>query len=154
MNECDYPISIFRAKDIGSSIIARPYIVVNGEKVYGDQITVNYDELVAQEAVDGPHSEIVVSEKYDEEGRIQFCASFVCKEGEDVQYGVLTCRDELADGELLTLDSEKAVNTEADYMYSIFRVNDIGNGATVRTYMVVDGEVIYGEQVQVNYADL
>ena len=154
VNECDYPISIFRVKDIGSSIIARPYIVVNGEKVYGDQITVNYDELVAQEAVDGPHSEIVVSEKYDEEGRIQFCASFVCKEGEDVQYGVLTCRDELADGELLTLDSEKAVNNEADYMYTIFRLKDIGNGTTVRTYMVVDGEVIYGEQVQVNYADL
>ncbi|MBR1393091.1 MAG: hypothetical protein IJ561_04580, partial [Ruminococcus sp.] len=112
----------------------------------------------AEEIAEGPHSEIIIIKKFDEEGRIQFCTNFVYKGDEPVQYGILTTRKPEFINKSLTLDIEGLTNTLADSVFYRFRMRDLGDGCVARTYMIIgEGEnqqVLYGDQVVVYYAEL
>ena len=151
----NYIVSTFRAKDRGYGVAVRPYKIIDGEYIYGDQVTVKYTDETAYEIANAPYSEIAKADKYDKEGRIGFVAHYVYTGKEKVQYGVLVYREEDQNNIDLTLDTENATNIKNNYIISIFRAKDKGYGVVARTYMIIgegdDAEIVYGTQERYEY---
>lgn len=148
-----YSINIFRAKDNGYGVTVRPYIKVGNEVIYGKQLTINYNDLIAAEAVSEPYSSITVDQKFDDNGQIQFVSHFVYKGTQDAKYGVLAYRKDTAIAEPITKDTVGVENAKFDYSDVIFRAKDNGNGVILRPYIIVDGEYLYGKQIKVFHKD-
>ncbi|MBP5379019.1 MAG: hypothetical protein J6Y64_05720, partial [Ruminococcus sp.] len=146
----------FRAKDIGNGVYVKPYIIVDGTVVYGEQIYVNYAELKEDEAIEASHCEIITVAKEDNEGRLGFTANYSYKGSKDVKYGVLVYRGTEEIGKMTieaAAENEEIADQPFTFKTVAFRAKDIGNGLYVRTYMIIDGKVIYGAQKAYNYSD-
>lgn len=129
----------------------RPYIIVDGTVSYGDQVYVEYDKLKEQEAIQAAHSEIISNSKADNEGRIRFSANFAYTGEQDATYGILIYRSD-AEGVEVTVDNAE-INQVSGFETASFTAKDTGNGVTLRTYILIDGEYIYGAQRTYQYAD-
>lgn len=129
----------------------RPYIIVDGTVSYGEQVYVEYDKLKEQEAIQAAHSEIISNSKADNEGRIRFSANFAYTGEQDATYGILICRS-VAEGVEVTVDNAE-INQVSGFETASFTAKDRGNGVTLRTYILIDGEYIYGAQRTYQYAD-
>ena len=147
----DFQTAAFRAKDLGSGVSVRPYIIVGGTVSYGDQVYVEYDKLKEQEAIQAAHSEIISNSKADNEGRIRFSANFTYTGEQDATYGILIYRSD-ATGVELTVDNAEN-NQVCGFETTSFTAKDNGNGVTLRTYILIDGEYIYGAQRTYLYTD-
>ena len=154
----NYIVSTFRAKDRGYGVAVRPYKIIDGEYIYGDQVTVKYTDETAYEIANAPYSEIAKADKYDKEGRIGFVAHYVYTGKEKVQYGVLVYREEDQNNIELTLDTENATSIKNNYIISTFRAKDKGYGIVTRSYMIIgegdDAEIVYGTQERYEYNTL
>ncbi len=142
------------AKDIGYGVTVRTYRYDNGQIHYGEQITVHYDELIAEEQRVGPQSNVIVCVKADNERRIHYTVNFTNKTNNEKQFGVLLYRESDAKDVVLTVDTEGVVNTSKTDNVASFRAKDIGYGVAVRTYMIVDDNIIYGDQVYTKYDEI
>ena len=147
----NFNTATFRTLDLGNGVTVRPYMIIDGECVYGDQVYVNYNELKAKEAIEKAHSEITSHTKQDNNGRIRFSANFSYNGDEDVTYGVLIHQRD-TEGKELTFDTAD-FNKISEWSAVTFASKDIGNGITIRTYMCIGGEYIYGDQITYYYSD-
>ncbi|MCR4794285.1 MAG: hypothetical protein K5898_03775, partial [Ruminococcus sp.] len=153
--EADSPLSsaytTFRTKDQGAGITVRPYMIVNGVRMLGEQYTVKYADLQAEEA-NAATSVIESAKTYDAQGRVTFTVRNTYNGTQEASYGVLIKRG-LAAGTELT-----AANAEADSplssAYTTFRTKDQGAGITVRPYIVINGVTKLGEQYTVKHSEL
>lgn len=143
--EFNQPLATFRAKDIGNGINVRPYIIIEDEYVYGNQVNVDYDELKEAEALAAAKTEIVATSNYDNEGRITFAVSNVYSGTEEVKYGVLITRNGETANEELTFENAE-VNSKFDIAVATFRAKDLGEGVTVKPYMIIGDTIVFGNQ--------
>ena len=144
-----------RAKDNGNGVYVRPYIVVDGNIMYGEQVYVEFDALKEHEAIEAAHSEIIDAHRFDGEGRIVFGADFSYTGETAAQYGILVYRNDATDL-VLTADTEGVTNKPCSYATTTFKAKDNGdgNGVTVRPYILIDGEYHYGVQRTYYYSKL
>jgi hypothetical protein len=151
--EFTQPLATFRAKDIGNGIKVRPYMIIEDEYVYGNQVDVDYDALKETEALEAARTEIIATSNYDDEGRITFAVSNVYSGTEEVKYGVLITRNgETANEELTPANAE--VDRPFDLAVATFRARDLGEGVTVRPYMIIGETTIFGNQFTAHNAPL
>lgn len=143
--EFTQPLATFRAKDIGNGINVRPYMIIEDEYVYGNQVNVDYEALKEAEALAAARTEIIATSNYDNEGRITFAISNVYSGTEEVKYGVLITRDEEIANEELTFENAE-VNSKFDFAVATFRAKDLGEGVTVKPYMIIGDTIVFGNQ--------
>ena len=141
----------FRTKDQGAGITVRPYMIVDGVRMLGEQYTVKYADLQAEEA-NAATSVIESAKTYDTQGRVTFTVRNTYNGTQEASYGVLIKRG-LAAGTELTADNAEFDSALAS-AYTTFRTKDQGAGITVRPYIVIGGVTKLGEQYTVKYSDL
>ena len=104
-----------------------------------------YDELKEAEALAAAKTEIIATSNYDKEGRITFAVSNVYSGTEEVKYGVLITRNGETANEELTFENAE-VNSKFDIAVATFRAKDLGEGVTVKPYMIIGDTIVFGNQ--------
>ncbi len=121
---------------------------------YSDEIKSVTAEIKEQQ-LETRESAITDCSKYDDVGRITFSYSNTYTGTKNVSYGVLIYREGKLNADM-TVDAlpSGALNTSLTSAAGTFRTKDKGTGVYVRTYMVIDGEYVYGDQVLVKHSEL